>query len=192
LYRCIQDDVQVDDDSVLSLFKKLLFSFLFRYFFFISKLISLVLFLSTYNDEYQLELDSKVKNFYKNIYILVFTLVLSFFIYFVWFGVTQFNELTKSAKDLTNALYQSFKMLIDFNHVYFESLAKSSLKFKFLKFELSLKSLVLAMFMLYQFLVYIICAYFWYFLAIVIFDNNRTRTTLLNLLTRIQNIIQNF
>lgn len=187
----LSNDEVVGDDSALSLFKKLLFSFLFRYFFFISKLISLILFLSTYNDEFQVEPNSaqikKTKQFYKNALALIFTLVFSFLIYFIWFGAIQLNNAKKSIKDLVNAFCQSFKMLVDFNYVYFETMAKSSLKFKLLKLELSLKSLVLVIFMQYQFLIHVICAYFWYFRAIIIFENNHSKTTLLNLFTRIQN-----
>lgn len=152
----------------------ILFQFLFRYFNFISKSMSLILYLSTSSDETSNSNSSSNGKILTNV---VSYLTLSYLVYFVWYLL----KLKYSELNIVKSLFESFKMLIDFNDKYFNR--NEPRKFN----SINLTSVQVVLYNLVQLLVQLACAYHWYFKAIELYKTAQNKTTLLSLLTEINN-----
>lgn len=160
----------------------LFFSFLFRYFFFVSRAISFILLLSTYNDDlsneskfmrYQLPASFHLAWIYLLLSFLLLNLYWTFFI--------------SPKRQWTLGIgYESFKMLIDYNHSFFRPNKIKHIKFHETKsslLKINLNKLIMIVHMSLRVLVQLSFAYFWYFKAILIYNHNQSKTTLLSLLS---------
>ena len=153
----------------------LFFSFLFRFFFFLSRALSFTLLLSTYNDDLSNESKFMRSQLPDSFHLAWIYLLIAFLIFNIYWMFVVDNGGSKRRRQWTfRCAYESFKMLIDYNHLFFRPLKNLKL-FKI--------NWIMTLHMSLRVLVQLSFAYFWYFKAILIYNRNQSKTTLLSLLS---------
>lgn len=152
------------------------FLFLFRYFYFLSKLMGFALFLTSYNDNFNQDHQNELKNYLFMFLIFTAYLLISFSVYFFVYLYYIYQNQNDILIVIIKCCFESFKMLIDFNHEYFESKNRIFSSTKWFR----IMSLIL--YMSFQIFIQFLCWYVWYFNAFFIFNQIKTTTSLLSLL----------
>lgn len=157
----------------------LMFHFLFRYFNFLCKSIPLVLLICSVDNS--------------NLYSIKLVILLYIFISILLFFACNLcsirtksiktNRATNRTREIMQSFYESFKMFIDFNHIYFESNSEPQTILKLFK----LTTLKLVLLFVTQFVLIVSSAYIWFYRAIYIYNSSRSQTTLLSILTKFNN-----
>jgi hypothetical protein len=179
IFNCILIESSLDIEQHKSS-SSLTFHFLFRYFNFLCKSIPLILLISSANNSSSFSI--------KLIILLyVFVSIVLFFTFSYSRSIRsksiQSNQATRRTHEIMQSFYESFKMLIDFNRLYFESNNEPKKMFKLFK----LTTLKLALLFFTQFVLVVCSAYIWFYKVIFIYNSSRTQTSLLSILTKFNN-----
>jgi len=157
----------------------LIFHFLFRYFNFLFKSIPLVLLISSTDNSNVFSIKLIVL-----LYICISTLLFfAFSLRSIRTKSLKTNHVTRRTNEITQSFYESFKMVIDFNHTYFESNNEQETILKLFK----IATLKLVFLFVTQFVLVVFSAYIWFYKAIFIYNSSRSQTTLLSILTKFNN-----